>query len=231
MEIIPRTSAPSKSNKYYIHTSQGGLNPCILIEGKSTIPNCVGFAWGRYCEETGATKCSLSTNNAEDWFGKAKKAGMKTGKKPKVGSVICWSKGKVGVDSDGAGHVAIVEIVYDDGSILISQSGYGCGMRMWTQKLYPPYSLSGYKLQGFIYNPKVNNTITKTKKITFRAGQEYTICTTSGLNVRKKASKSSKVVKGLKYKTKVTCKEINGDWMRIKDGWICTKENGKYYVS
>lgn len=232
MEMIPRTTAPSKTNKYYIHVKQGGYNPCLLITGNSCLPNCTGYAHGRYMECGGMKSCKLSVNNAEDWFKQAIACGLKTGSKPKVGAVICWSKGKAGDGSDGCGHVAVVEIVYDDGSILISQSGYGCSQRMWTQKLYPPYSLSGYKLQGFIYNPNVKETITKVKKINFKAGKEYKVVTTSGLNVRDKASKKGKVIKGIPYKTKVTCKEVKGDWIRIsKNGWICTKENGKYYVS
>lgn len=39
----PRTTAPSYTNKYFIHKDYGGLNECILIKGKSCLPNCVGY--------------------------------------------------------------------------------------------------------------------------------------------------------------------------------------------
>lgn len=41
-----RTVAPSGTNKYYIRTTYGGLNKCILIDSStgSCIPNCTGYA-------------------------------------------------------------------------------------------------------------------------------------------------------------------------------------------
>lgn len=144
----PRLSAPSYSNLYYIHTSYGGKNQCIRVSGKYCIPNCVGYAWGRFYEITG--KCpKLSKGNAENWY--AYKDGYKRGKTPKLGAVICWRKGKAGVSLDGAGHVAIVEEIKSNGDIVISQSGYK-STRFWTQTIKKGYKLSGYVFQGFIYN-------------------------------------------------------------------------------
>ena len=37
---------------------------------------------------------------------------------------MCWAKGKQGVNSDGAGHVCVVEKVNDNGSVYTSESGY-----------------------------------------------------------------------------------------------------------
>ncbi len=145
-----RIKEPSNTDKHWIHTSQGGLNSCILIKGNSCLPNCVGYAWGRFYEITGKVP-KLSRRNAEDWYSYVAD-GYKRGKTPKVGAVICWRKGKAGVNSDGAGHVAIVEQVNEDGSILISESGYG-SFRFRTKTLKKPYSMNGYVLQGFIYNP------------------------------------------------------------------------------
>lgn len=146
-----RTTAPSTTDKNYIHTSKGGYNRCILIKGNSVLPNCVGYAWGRWRELLGKAH-NLSLNNAEVWYTNTKD-GYKRGKTPKLGAVICWSKGVVGNGNDGAGHVAIVEKIYDDGSILTSNSAYG-GSRFYTKKINKPYSLGGtFKFQGFIYFP------------------------------------------------------------------------------
>lgn len=152
-----RTSAPSTTNKYWKHTSTGGYNSCIHIANGSVLPNCVGYAWGRFYEILG-NKPKLSRRNAEDWFGYTAD-GYKRGKTPKVGAVICWRKGKAGVNSDGAGHVAIVERVNNDGSILISESGYN-SFRFRTRTLAKPYSIgSAYTFQGFIYNPAIKSKV------------------------------------------------------------------------
>lgn len=149
----PRTTAPSETNKYYIHISNGGYNKCIKISGKSCLPNCVGYAYGRFMEIAGKTTCKLPMCNAEDWWNNS--AAYKKGKTPKLGAVMCFAKGKAGKESDGCGHVLIVEKIYKDGSILCSQSGYNY-KRFYTTKFKKPYSLAGYKFQGFIYNPYVN---------------------------------------------------------------------------
>lgn len=66
-KFVPRTSAPSTSDKHWIHTSAGGLNECIKITGNSCIPNCVGYAWGRFYEIIGK-RPTLSRANAENWY-------------------------------------------------------------------------------------------------------------------------------------------------------------------
>lgn len=150
MEFVKRTEAPSYTDKYWIHTSDGGLNSCILISGDSVLPNCVGYAWGRAYELL-KSKPKLSRGNAEDWY--AYSDGYERSQSPRVGSIICWRKGDVRDGADGAGHVAVVEAVYDDGSILTSNSSYG-GRRFWTKTYAYPYVVgSSYDFQGFIYLP------------------------------------------------------------------------------
>ena len=144
----PRTSAPSTTNKYFIHTSKGGYNSCILISGNSCLPNCVGYAWGRAYEIL-KSKPKLARTNAENWYGYIAD-GYKRSQTPHVGDIICWRKGKVGNGNDGAGHVAVVEAVYSDGSILTSNSDYG-GRRFYTMKLKKGYAISGLTFQGFIH--------------------------------------------------------------------------------
>lgn len=69
-KYIPRLSAPSSTDKDWISTQYGGYNECIVIN-RSTgacIPNCVGYAWGRWREILGR-RPNLSTGNAENWYG------------------------------------------------------------------------------------------------------------------------------------------------------------------
>lgn len=157
--FIARLNAPSATDKYWLHTSVGGVNSCILIANGSVLSNCVGYAWGRFYEILGS-KPRLSRRNAEEWYGYTED-GYERGQTPRVGAVICWAKGEVGNGADGAGHVAIVEKVNPDGSIVTSNSGYG-SKRFWTQLHKPPYAMSGYKFQGFIYCPNVPETVKDT---------------------------------------------------------------------
>ena len=151
--FTPRLTAPSTTDKLWISTRYGGYNQCIPIGGgPSVLPNCVGFAWGRFCEIMGATTCKLSTNNAGEWFGYTQD-GYQRGQTPKLGAVVCWRR------PGQAGHVAIVEQINPDNSIVTSESAYN-STRFYTQTLYPPgYTWSSqYILQGFIYNPAAPST-------------------------------------------------------------------------
>lgn len=167
-KFTPRSSAPSTSNKNFLHTSAGGYNKCILISGKSCLPNCVGYAWGRWREILGAAP-TLSRNNAENWWGYTAD-GYKRGQTPKVGAVMCWRKGAVGNGDDGYGHVAIVEQVKSNGDVIASESHYGgTRWRLTTYTKASNYRLgSAYNFQGFIYLPgtvtTTSNTITPKKK-------------------------------------------------------------------
>lgn len=152
--FTPRTTAPESDNRYYLRPSVGGVNECIEISNGSVLPNCVGYAWGRAYEIMNS-KPTLSKGDAEVWYGNTSD-GYSRGSEPKLGAIICWRKGVVGDDSDGAGHVAVVEEISSDGTITTSNSAYG-GTRFYTQTLSPDtngiYQLSGYTFQGFIYLP------------------------------------------------------------------------------
>lgn len=150
--FTPRLEAPAGNNRYWLHTSKGGLNQCIMINRNtgSCLPNCVGYAWGRAYEAWGV-RPKLSRGNAEDWW--AFKDGYVRSKTPRVGAIMCWRKGKAGYGADGAGHVAFVEKVNADGSVVISQSNYS-GTRFFTATVKKPYAYGvGLTFQGFILPP------------------------------------------------------------------------------
>ncbi|MFI3261136.1 MAG: LysM peptidoglycan-binding domain-containing protein [bacterium] len=150
MNFIKRTTDPNVSNKYYIHTSCNGVNSCILINNCSVLPNCVGYAWGRSYELMNSMP-SLSRGNAEGWYNYDD--GYKRGNLPKLGAIACWKSGNISSISDGLGHVAVVEEIYSDGGILVSNSAYG-GLRFYTKKIPNNYYFgTGFEFQGFIYLP------------------------------------------------------------------------------
>ena len=161
---VPRLTCPQPDNKYYVKQGYGnGINPCILgyplYAPGSVLSNCVGYAYGAYMEHQGLTSCRLSRANAENWYGH--NDGYKRGMTPRLGAVMCWSKGRAGDASDGAGHVAIVEKIEGD-KITISQSNYGGTTFVLSTYTHPYYSHGQYYFQGFIYPDKVWDNPTPT---------------------------------------------------------------------
>lgn len=161
MAFTPRLVCPDAKNKAYVKTTYGGLNHAILgnangrlYEG-SVMPNCVGYCKGRGIEIVGEDL--LPNSNAENWW--ATKDNFSRGQTPKVGSVMCWRKGKAGVSSDGAGHVAFVEEVNSKGDVVVSESGWTgtkANGRYWRlrtlKRVNGTYALGvNYFFQGFIY--------------------------------------------------------------------------------
>lgn len=156
--FIPRTTAPAADDPRYIanHHGYDGYNP-FPIEGPdgSTLPNCTGYAYGRFSEEMGTNNCNIQLNNATDWFA-ATGDGYSRGQEPKLGAIICWQTW----GGHTLGHVGIVEKIGRDSNgnitvIHVSYSAYNGARFTYRANIYPPYYK--YKtdcaLQGFIYNP------------------------------------------------------------------------------
>ena len=167
-----RNTCPSKGNKYYNNKSHGGLSDAVngkpMIKGLTVLDNCVGWVNSRFNEIINdpnlegivkAFKYQLVCN-AENFIESAKKQGLKISKTPVEGGIMVWQKGRTLSASDGAGHVALVEAVYDDGTILTSESGWNS----WTFKLVRRDNSNGrwgqnsaYKFRGCIENPAIKN--------------------------------------------------------------------------
>lgn len=165
MTFKPRLEKPEEGNPYYNTISAGGYSQAILgkptDKGCNVLANCVGYAAGRFCEIIGKNcmpyfKCPP---NAEDFYDTGISAGLKVGQTPKLGAIAVWAKGKTWTSSDGAGHVAVVEEIKSDGSIVTSESGYGCNNPFWTQHRYREsgnwgQNASTYRFLGFVYQPE-----------------------------------------------------------------------------
>lgn len=118
------------------------------------LPNCTCYAWGRFWEISdkagdGSNKPTLPTGDGGEWFPAVK--GYETGQTAKLGAVMCWSK------SGGAGHVAIVEQILENGDIVTSNSAWQSTF-FYTKTIYKSegYDFGSYNFQGFIYNPHVS---------------------------------------------------------------------------
>lgn len=158
MKFIPRLTKPESGNPYYNTKSNGGYNPCIVgsptDKGCNVLANCVGYEVARFNEEINKGKCIyLGSMNACNLFDYAKRHGLPTGQTPKLGACICFSGG-----SNNLGHAGNIEEVDNNGNCSISSSGY----KSYIFKLQKNcnksnnYGMSSkYKLQGFIYNPEL----------------------------------------------------------------------------
>ena len=144
MAYSPRLSAPSKSSKYYYSDN-------VFYNSGYGMPNCTCYAWGRFYEILGS-RPKLCTGNAGTWY-RYTSDGYSRGSKPRLGAIIVWDR------AGEAGHVAVVEQINSDGSIVTSNSAWG-STYFYTQTLYPPsYTWSSsYRFLGFIYNPAVSSS-------------------------------------------------------------------------
>ena len=109
--------------------------------------NCTGYVHGRWIEIAGHTAddFGISNGNANTYWGHSDR--YTRSQSPALGAIVCYG--------GTYGHVAIVERVNADGSILVSQSNYG-GTVFETLTLRPPnYAQYGVTFQGFILNPYV----------------------------------------------------------------------------
>ena len=169
--FTPRLTKPAAGNKYYITKAKGGYSTAIVGNPMdrecNVLSNCVGYAFGRFNEIIGDTKMThLQPVNAENFVSVAHAQGLTIGDEPKLGSVMCWQKGATLSSTDGAGHVAVVEQINSDGSIVTSESGYNAKKPFWltTRKKGADGNWgakSEYKFLGFIYLPDdVNTSIT-----------------------------------------------------------------------
>ena len=147
MGYTARLTAPDESDPHY-NTSDNIFAQCGfgMFENSG---NCTAYAWGRLYEITGKKFYALH-GNAEKWWDAADNAGLSKGQTPKLGAIACWAEGDTSTAADGAGHVAVVEAVHDDGSWTASMSGYRHYL-FKTVEIGPDNSYGGMNFLGFIY--------------------------------------------------------------------------------
>lgn len=159
-----RITKPEYGNKFYNTRGNGGYSQCI--KGSPTDPgcdvyaNCVGHACGRFNEIIGEMRYPTLNCNAENFIERAIAAGLKVVSRPTLGGIMVAQKGATLSGNDGAGHVWVVEEIYDaNGSHLSSESGYGSSNPFWNTKRTNANGRWGlgsdYKFRGCIVNPAI----------------------------------------------------------------------------
>lgn len=157
MKFTRRYECPDTGNKYYMARNCGGYNPCIPRPSGSALifANCVFYAVGRFNEIAMANGCPyLGSVNAENFVQMAKNQGLTVSQVPTLGGCMVWSCGVIGNGNDGAGHVAIVEAMTEQG-IITSESGWNAKKAWWTTtRSGSNWGMGGsYKYLGCIQNP------------------------------------------------------------------------------
>lgn len=121
----PQLVIPAAGDPYYNTIKTGGYNPCILGNAQrreknlNVLPNCVGYATGRFNAIGNYGSCKyLGNTNAANYIDLARKQGLTVTQRPTVGGCMVWKGGNT-----GEGHVAIVEM--DLGNrVVTSESEY-----------------------------------------------------------------------------------------------------------
>ena len=170
MKIL--TECPKKGNKYYNNKAHGGLSDAVngypMISGLTVLDNCVGWANSRFNQIINDPDLEGINKkfkyqlvcDAEDFIESAKRQGLKISPTPIEGGIMVWQKGPTLNPGDGAGHVAVVERVYNDGTILTSESGWAS----WTFKTVRRNNANGrwgqnenYTFRGCVINPSIKD--------------------------------------------------------------------------
>lgn len=157
--FVPRFAIPENGNPYYNLPEYGGYAVGIipgspLVPGLTVLSNCVGYAAARFNEIIGQGMFIYFqyAPAPHSWLQAAREYGLKTGTAPKPGAVIVWGH-----------HVAIVEQINTDGTIITSESGYNSKNPFWTETRNNQdgcWNGSAYNgFQGFIYQPEEEKTM------------------------------------------------------------------------
>lgn len=161
--IFPiRIKKPKRGNRYYTRTINGGYNKAItgypLDKDCNVLANCVGYANGRFAEIIGKPFIQYQfIKNAENFIEDAIRFGLDIADHPTLGGIMVWQKGATLYGEDGVGHVAIVEEIIDDNTILTSESDYGGFVfaNMIRCATNGDWSMKDFIFRGCIENPKV----------------------------------------------------------------------------
>ena len=166
MAFTPRLTAPSASDPKWIMSAYGGFNDCVAgSEGPpSVLPNCTGYVHGRVMEirNHNTDDSGLSFGNGVTYW-TASSAAWTRSQDPSLGAILCYSS------VSGLGHVAVVEEVIDNDTVVVSESDYGdpsiglAGVRFRTltcirsngwRPAGPAWNVTP---QGFLKNPYVDD--------------------------------------------------------------------------
>ena len=136
-----RTTAPEYGNVYYYN---GAYNPFIAV---GCIGECTWYVWGRAYEILGHWP-NISKWYAKDFYAYNVNTGAYPyGNEPKLGAIACFAPNN---HADWTGHVAIVEAVGGDGSVILSEYNF-VSRHVFSANRYLNPTEARTWVQGYIY--------------------------------------------------------------------------------
>lgn len=223
MFLARLSEAGIKESPFYNDNSLSAFNGTA-----NAMPNCTAYAFARTAELSYPTNvrdnvlfARKGADNAKAWYSTTL---WKKGSVPKPGSIACW---------DGElGHVAVVEEVLDDGSVLVSQSNFGGSFfetKEYSCKVGEVTEGVGLVFQGYIYNPYVKDLRTDS----IHDGQVDVIAD----RLRARKSPNGELYEGLycpvgtyevigiEHEGEYSWAKIDdGVWIAMNDGWTVLRE-------
>ena len=213
----PRLTAPARTNKYYYSDKN------IYYASGWGMPNCTAYAYGRAYEILGKEP-KLSWYSAETWYDYNRNGGYYNyGRTPKVGAIACWCY-------NGGGHVAVVEQINSDGSMVLSNSGYNYlefYLTYANKNDSNPGGNSWWTFQGYIYIIDSADVVDSEPAVEYKNGV-YKVQVDSTLNMRSGAGTSNSYVTSVPNGAKLSVtqtKQAGGyTWgyttYNNKSGWV-----------
>ena len=137
-----RTTAPEYGNVYYYN---GAYNP--FAYNQALIGECTWYVWGRAYEILGH-RPNISRGHAKDFYAYNLNSGAYPyGNEPKLGAIACFGPHN---HADWTGHVAIVEAVGGDGSVILSEYNFVSRHAFSANRYLNPTEARTW-VQGYIY--------------------------------------------------------------------------------
>lgn len=137
-----RTTAPEYGNVYYYN---GAYNP--FAYNQNLIGECTWYVWGRAYEILGY-RPNISNRYAKDFYAYNLNSGAYPyGNEPKLGAIACFAPNN---HAYWTGHVAIVEAVGGDGSVILSEYNF-VSVHAFSANRYLNPTEARTWVQGYIY--------------------------------------------------------------------------------
>jgi surface antigen len=241
MEFKPRKLQPKKDNECYYSKKN--------FEYPKWVDECTWYAWGRELEcgvplKTMKEKCP--TTNAENWYHDSK---FEKRTLPELADIGVYECGKRHHAADGMGHVFVVEEIFDDNSIRITESGHNMKFQSRVIKYPYKYYLNAkgfnYKFVGFVHPQDYDNRyfipttykvkVAKYIRLTAEVANNKVKYNDLPEDLKKLCSKTSTGYAKIKVGSKVAITEFKLDskgytWGRVFRYWICVRDNTGYQV-
>lgn len=142
-----RTTAPESWNNYYYNAAYNPYTYETYVRNADLIGECTWYVWGRAYEILGY-RPNISNRYAKDFYAYNLNSGAYPyGNEPKLGAIACFAPHN---HADWTGHVAIVEAVGGDGSVILSEYNFVSRHAFSANRYLNPTEARTW-VQGYIY--------------------------------------------------------------------------------